>query len=836
VRARGPSPRKGSTVQDGIDASNVATQTVRLPAVDDEQAYRLRFLYRVDLFHHAAPATLEAVAAALKPRDVPAGAIVCREDDPADDFYLIETGTLLVTTGDGDEAFELGRMGAGDFFGEVALLGGGRRTATVRAETAAQLWVLARVAFEGLVEREPSLESALRQVARRRELNSQMHAFEVEHRNLATLTSDQGEIRIGRATDNDLVFASRLVSRHHAVLERQGDTFRLRDLNSGNGTYVNGEEIGTAVLADGDEIWIADERLVFDRREIHRLVEPRGVRIDVAELTTVVKGGKKLLNGISLSILFGEFVAIVGGSGAGKSTFMDAISGVRPATSGSVRYNGRDYYRDMALFRNSLGYVPQDDIIHVDLKVRRVLQYAAQLRLPSDTSRSDRDAAVDEVIEQLGLVNQKDVRVSALSGGQRKRTSIGVELLTRPRIFFLDEPTSGLDPATDTQMMRLLRRLADDGSTVVLTTHATKNVAMCDKVIILARGGYLAFVGTPEQALRYFEVEAFDQIYDKLSDEATPEEWAERFAASPEYAEQNRNREAVTETAASARSLASGGRRRSPFRQLAVLTRRNFDLTTATRRDVAVFFTQPIIIALLMLAVFRIHPFRLGVDNPRIPLVVLFFLISTGIFFGISNAIREIVKEYPIFRRERMVNLSIVPYVSSKAVVIAPILVVQEVLMVAVLFAAQRLPERGLSVYGPLLLTICLNAFAAMAMGLFVSAVVSNADQASRLVPMLLIPQLLFSGAILSVPAMGVVGQAISRVMISKWAFDALGHVADLNGLFKHGTSPLAAAMLRDYGETFNAQIVVNWGVLIGFIFGFLALACFALYRKSARR
>src|SRR5262249_28349457 len=159
-------------------------------------------------------------------------------------------------------------------------------------------------------------------------------------------------------------------------------------------------------------------------------------------------------------------------------------SGVRLATSGSVRYNGRDYYRDMALFRNSLGYVPQDDIIHVDLKVRRVLQYAARLRLPSDTSRADRDAAVDEVIEQLGLVNQRDVGVSALSGGQRKRPSMGVALLPRPRIFSLDEPTSGLDPATDTQMMRLLRRLADDGSTVVLTTHATKNVAMCDKVII----------------------------------------------------------------------------------------------------------------------------------------------------------------------------------------------------------------------------------------------------------------------------------------------------------------------------------------------------------------
>lgn len=823
-------------MQDAIDAPDIATHTGRLAPVDEGLALRLRFLQRVDLFRGCGPAALQAVAAELKPRDVAAGAVVCREGERADEFFLIESGTLAVTAGDGDGAFELARMGAGECFGEVALLGSGVRTATVRAEVGAQLWALSREVFESLVAREPALESALRQVARRRELNSQMHAFEVEHRNLAALARERGEIRIGRAPDNDLVFASRLVSRHHAVLERQGETFRLRDLGSGNGTYVNGEEVDAVALKDGDEIWIADERLVFDRREIHRLVEPRGVRIDVAGLTTVVKGGKKLLNAISLSILPGEFVAIVGGSGAGKSTFMDAISGVRPATSGSVRYNGRDYYREMALFRNSLGYVPQDDIIHVDLKVRRVLQYAARLRLPSDTSAADRDAAVDDVIEQLGLVSQKAVRVSALSGGQRKRTSIGVELLTRPRIFFLDEPTSGLDPATDTQMMRLLRRLADGGSTVILTTHATKNVAMCDKVVILARGGFLAYVGTPERALRYFEVEAFDQIYDKLADEATPEEWAARFAASVEYAEQNRGRDAGAETAGQARSLGNSGRRGNPFRQLAVLTRRNVDLTTATRRDVAVFFTQPIIIALLMLAVFRIHPFRLDVDNPRIPLVVLFFLVSTGIFFGISNAIREIVKEYQIFRRERMVNLSIVPYVLSKAAVIAPVLIVQEVLMVLVLYAAQRLPERGLSVYGPLLLTIWLNAFAAMAIGLFVSAVVANADQASRLVPMLLIPQLLFSGAVLSVPSMGGIGQGISRLMISKWAFDALGHVADLSGLFKHGSSPIAGASLRDYGDTFDANILVNWGVLAAFIVGFLALACLVLYRKSARR
>jgi ABC transport system ATP-binding/permease protein len=797
---------------------------------------QIRFLRRVEAFRACQPITLKRIAGALRPLELPAGSVVFREGDPADDFYLVEAGTLVVSSGAGNNAHELARLGPGEFFGEIALLRQGRRTGTVRSETGAHLWSLGGADFDAIVQADQQLESALREAARGRELNSRMQAFEVEHRNLASLAAEKGQLRIGRAPDNDLVFDSRLVSRYHTVLERRGETYRLRDLDSGNGTFVNGVEIQSVELNDGDEIWIADEKFIFDRRQIHRCVESRGVRIDVTDLTRIVKGGKKLLNEISLSILPGELVAIVGGSGAGKTIFMDAISGVRPATSGSVRYNGRDYYRDMALYRNSLGYVPQDDIIHTELPVRRVLQYAARLRLPSDTSAEDRDAAVEEVIEQLGLTNQKEIRVAALSGGQRKRTSIGVELLTRPRIFFLDEPTSGLDPATDTQMMRLLRQLADNGSTVILTTHATKNVAMCDKVIIVARGGFLAFCGTPTRARRYFGVEAFDQVYDRLAEDATPEEWAERFRASEDHAALMVDEQAGDAASTEPRSLGESGRRRGLFRQFAVLTRRNVDLTTATRRDVAVFFTQPVIIALLMLAVFRGTPFKLPVNNPRIPLVILFFLISTGIFFGISNAIREIVKEYPIFRRERMVNLSVVPYVLSKAVVLAPVLIVQEILMVGVLYAFQRMPDRGLSVYGPLMVNLWLNAFAAMAIGLFVSAVVTTSDQASRLVPMLLIPQLLFSGAVLSVPSMGKIGQGISRIMISKWSLDSLGHIADLKHLLNQTDIPIAQAMQRDYGDTFSANIGVTWAVLAAFIAAFLSLAVFALWRKSAAR
>jgi len=519
----------------------------------------------------------------------------------------------------------------------------------------------------------------------------------------------------------------------------------------------------------------------------------------------------------------------------GITTLMDAISGVRPATEGSVRYNGRDYYRNLGLYRTWLGYVPQDDIIHSELTVRRVLQYAAQLRLPGDLTRQDRDEAVDEALGVLNLKAQADQRVSALSGGQRKRTSIGVELLTRPRVFFLDEPTSGLDPSNDRQMMEQLRGLADAGSTVLLTTHATKNVTMCDKIIFLARGGYLAFVGTPARALEYFGVESIDDIYGRLAEESTPDEWAQRFRESDDYGWVVAGQPAVeADESAPRRSLGQAGGRTHPLRQFAVLLTRNLDVLATSPRDMAIMVLQPIIIALLTLTVIRIHPFRLDVRNARTPLVLVFILVSTGIFFGVSNSIREIVKEYSIFRRERMVNLSIPAYVLSKAALISPVLVVEEILFVLVLVLGQRLPDRDLSVYAPLMVNLWLNAFAAMAMGLCVSALTASSDQASRLVPMLLIPQLLFSGALFSVPSMSAPGQWISRAMISKWSLDSVGHVLDLNGVFMHGTSLLAPAVLKDYGDTFSANILLGWGFLVAFAAACLTLACLSLRRKTA--
>ncbi len=318
----------------------------------------------------------------------------------------------------------------------------------------------------------------------------------------------QKTIRIGRAPDNDYRIDDSRVSRYHAVLERVGARYRIRDLRSDNGTFVNGKRVEREqFIAEGDVIHIANIKLRFAEDGLQQ-TEAGGLRLDLFGLRKVVDKGKNLLQDISLSILPREFVALVGTSGAGKSTLLDAMNGFRPATQGHILVNGVSLYEHFDAYRSEMGYVPQDDIMHRELTVYEALDYAAKLRMPSDTSAQERARRVEQVLQDLDLGQRRDLPIHKLSGGQRKRVSIGIELITQPRLFFLDEATSGLDPGTEKGLMKLLRQLAEDpreGRTIILITHATKNVMLCDQVIFLTRGGYLAFFGPPDKALQYFE-------------------------------------------------------------------------------------------------------------------------------------------------------------------------------------------------------------------------------------------------------------------------------------------------------------------------------------------
>ncbi|MGZ9234313.1 MAG: FHA domain-containing protein, partial [Anaerolineales bacterium] len=314
-------------------------------------------------------------------------------------------------------------------------------------------------------------------------------------------------IQIGRDPGNDVVLPSPSVSRFHAQVERVSQRYRVEDLQSANGTFVNGERVeGSVWLKPQDTIRVGQFRFVMGRDQLAQYDDSNGLRVDAIHLNKWVRRDLNILQDISVSFQPREFIVVVGQSGGGKSTFVDAVAGYRPATPPSrVLVNDIDIYTHFDAIRNDIGFVPQKDIIHMELTVYQALDYAAQLRMPGDTSTEERHKRVEEVLQDLDLLHRKDVQISGLSGGQQKRVSIGVELLTKPGLFFLDEPTSGLDPGTETALMQLMRRLADQGRTIILITHATKNVMLADKVIFLARGGYLAWFGPPEEALEYFD-------------------------------------------------------------------------------------------------------------------------------------------------------------------------------------------------------------------------------------------------------------------------------------------------------------------------------------------
>jgi ABC transport system ATP-binding/permease protein len=426
--------------------------------------------------------------------------------------------------------------------------------------------------------------------------------------------------------------------------------------------------------------------------------------------------------------------------------------------------------------------------------------------------------------------------VSSLSGGQRKRCSIGVELLTQPQIFFLDEPTSGLDPATDTQMMRLVRRLADEGATVLLTTHATKNVMVCDKIVILARGGHLAYYGPPQEALAYFNAQEFDEIYARLADELTPQEWAQRFRGSPEYAAILAQQQAGMLAEAPGGEVPlpaarrAGGIRRA-LRQLAVLSQRDFQLYRHPSRFMPLIM-QPVVLTLLLIVLFDPDIFA-PQELTTAPVALLFTLCFLTFNFGLLYGITSISSEMPIFLRERMVNLGTGPYLLSKTAILGPLLVLSVLFMTGGLRLLGRLPVAGIDVYGPLVLTLFLIAAAGLCWALLTS---SALGRPTELLPFLILPQVLFSGGLVAVSSMNAAGEAVSVVTLMRYGFEAAAKSVDLLGLLQASSNPIAEALILQYEDNFSGGIAISWAVLAAFVLVPMVVAYAILRRRSTPR
>ncbi|MGH3245292.1 MAG: FHA domain-containing protein, partial [Trebonia sp.] len=341
---------------------------------------------------------------------------------------------------------------------------------------------------------------------------------------------------IGRADDNDVVIRDLRVSRRHAELRGLGGgRFQLTDTGSGNGTFVNGQRITTAEVNEADVIGIGAATFRLAGDELREYNAADGVLLDARGLTVTLPGGKVLLDDVSFALPERCLLGVIGPSGAGKSTLLGALTGTRPATSGSVLYDGRDLYANYAELRHRIGLVPQENILHTQLSARRGLGYAAELRFPQDTSPAERSRRVDEVLGELSLTRHADTRTGSLSGGQQKRVNVALELLTKPSLLFLDEPTSGLDPGLDKSVMEMLAQLAKDGRTVMVVTHSVANLASCDRLLVLVPGGKIAYFGTPADGLRHFGHDDWAAVFQDF--EAQPDrDWAADYRRSAYYA------------------------------------------------------------------------------------------------------------------------------------------------------------------------------------------------------------------------------------------------------------------------------------------------------------
>ncbi len=590
-----------------------------------------------------------------------------------------------------------------------------------------------------------------------------------------------GALTIGRHESCDLTIPSPLVSREHAKLFVRDGHWILEDLNSTNGTFINGKAISApTVLKRGDEVSISSFCFAFTGSALEPLESSGRVRIEVRQLGKHVKDHssgetRHLLKDIDLVFEPGEFIGIFGTSGSGKSTLLDALNGRRPASSGKVLYNGLDLYQSFAAFKASTGYVPQQDIVHRKITIRRALRYTARLRLPADTTEQEIKEHIERVLHQVGLADKGDLPVDTpvpLSGGQLKRVSLAVELVANPSVLFLDEVTSGLDAGTDKKMMQLFEALAADDKTVVCVTHTLENIDSCDLVVLLHRGR-LVYFGPPAQARQFFGIDKLSQVYELL-EQSSDEEWADRFLESNYYTTYVKDRQSESTARAEARAEATVRIKAAPgshWSQLGTLMRRYADLVFSDRRNLAILLLQAPLIAIVIGLVFR--PEDVAAARAGTHSTVGFILVLSAIWFGCLNSAREVVKELPIYLRERSVNLAIGPYMFSKLVPLAVLCAVQCLILLAIVVPLTSLPGNFFAQFGGLFLA-CM---AATTMGLTVSAFVDTNDKAVALVPILLIPQVVFSNAIVKLDGASEIFAKAS--MISFWAFDLLKSTFD---------------------------------------------------------
>lgn len=608
-------------------------------------------------------------------------------------------------------------------------------------------------------------------------------------------------VSIGRSSNCDIILPMPNVSRHHCSVYREGSKVLIRDDKSLNGVIVNGERIkGTAPLQDKDIIQILGTRLIFSGNRIYYSKSRRGISIYAGNINKWVgtgKNRKQILKDVNLEIQGGEFVAIIGGSGAGKSTLMGVLNCFDCSFEGEVFCNNISLKRNFNSLKGTMGYVPQEDIIYENLTLERMLKYSARLRLPKDSDKSEISTRVENAMRMLDLTAHRDTLIRKLSGGQKKRASIAVEILADPRLFFLDEPTSGLDPGIEKNLMQSLRTLSrEQECTIVTVTHTTQSLKLCDKVIFMGTGGVLCFCGSIDEASAFFGSDDITDIYDMIS--AEPEKWANKYRNL-----QNNSRTSADDPSNGKTQNTSPGS--SVFTQFATTVMRYAEITVNDWKRLALTLIQPLIIGVLLVMVAGDDVFTAYGDTKS----MIFALSCAAIWLGIFNTIQEVCKERVILKREHMAGLGLTVYVFSKLLVQIITGFLQSVILVTVFVLVLESPEEGVWLSRSsleILITVFLTVIAAELLGLIVSTCVRSGDKAMAVAPFILIVQLLFSGILFELSGMG---NYISYITVSKWSVGALGSIADLNILEGNINEP------DDMFEHTIEQVFYDWRILL---------------------
>jgi len=630
---------------------------------------------------------------------------------------------------------------------------------------------------------------------------------------------------IGRSRACDVVVDDPLASRQHAAVEIRERTTTLRDLGSFNGTFLNGRPVTTPEeLNTGDRIGVGTSTFAWDGHHVVA-AEPLRPAFSARHLEVVTRSGARLLEDVTFSAPSGSLVAVIGPSGAGKSTLLGALTGLHPATGGRVMWGGRNLYEEYAQLRFLIGLVPQEDILHRQLTVRRALDYAARLRLPPDTSATERASRIGEVLAEVGLSDRVDHRVDRLSGGQRKRTSIALELLSAPQLLFLDEPTSGLDPGLDRQVMSSLRSLADAGRVVLVVTHSVLALNECDRVLVMAPGGRVAYFGPPEELLEFFDAHDYPTVFATLDDPA----WVVRYSGSSARQEYV-GRTTVTDVPAPSTGPAPP-RPLAPLRQLGTLVRRNLAVLAADRMLVILLVGMPFLLAAMA------HSFpgdaglslRQAGDDVEVVRQRLIVLVIGAALMGTALSIKDLIGERPIYRRERTVGLSPAAYLLSKVLVLGSLVAAQSVLFTVLALLGMDGPDDSLVLPSGQLEIAAAIAAVGVTMtiaGLVVSALATSSDQTMPALVAIIMAQLVLCGGLF--PLTGRSGlEQVSWLLPARFGYAASASTVDLQ-------RPPAPQIDALYDATAE-QWLTDLGLLGVQAVGLYVLAAWALRRSVAR-